>query len=189
MSDLISRRRVLALAAPLACAGLLAACAGLIGPRQVTLPLDRLQHSLAQRFPIPYGVLGVFELTLSAPQLRTVGQNDRVELAADLAVTSTLVRQVWRGQLALSGRLVVDPARNAVFLGDARVERFAIDGIGAAQQRQLAAAANTVTGLLVHDVPVYTFRPDDLRYAGVQFTPTAIRTTPTALLVQLEPVK
>jgi hypothetical protein len=36
---------------------------------------------------------------------------------------------------------------------------------------------------------VYTFRPDDLRYGGVQFVPTRLETAPGALFVTLEPVR
>jgi hypothetical protein len=38
-------------------------------------------------------------------------------------------------------------------------------------------------------VPLYSFRAEDLRYAGVQFVPTSIRAVPGALRVRLEPVK
>ena len=167
----------------------LASCAGLIGPRQVELPLERLQKNLAQRMPIHQRVLGIFDVQLSNPQVRTTGENDRVALVADLTVSPMLVRQSWRGQLALSGRLVVDNARNAVFLSDAQVDRFVIDGVAETQQRQIAGAANVLADKLIRDVPLYSFRPEDVRYAGVQFVPTAIRTTPTALVVMLEPAK
>jgi hypothetical protein len=42
---------------------------------------------------------------------------------------------------------------------------------------------------VVRDMPVYSFRMEDLRYAGVQFVPTSIRTVPGALRVRLEPAK
>ncbi|MES2261011.1 MAG: DUF1439 domain-containing protein [Pseudomonadota bacterium] len=176
-------------AAPLLACSMLASCAGLIGPRQVELPLQRLQQNLDQRFPINHRALGVFDIQLSHPQLTTLRDNDRIALAADLTVSPILVRQSWRGSLALSGRLVVDTVRNAVFLSDAQVERFAIDGMGETQQRQIAGAANIWTDKLIRDVPIYSFRQEDLRYAGVQFIPTTIRTTPTALVVTLEPAK
>jgi hypothetical protein len=37
------------------------------------------------------------------------------------------------------------------------------------------------------DIPVYSFRMDQLRYAGVQYVPTRITTTATGLRVSLEP--
>ena len=178
--------RLLAVAA---CAPLLVSCAGLIGPRQFELPLERLQKNLSQRLPVSHRVLGVFDVQLSNPQLGTTGENDRVALSAELTVSPMLVRQSWRGSLALSGRLVVDNVRNAVFLSDAQVDRFAIDGVGDSQQRQIAGAANILADKLIRDMPLYSFKPEDLRYAGVQFIPTAIRTTPNSLVIMLEPAK
>eukprot|EP01034_Spumella_vulgaris_P043820 gene43820-54452_t len=104
------RRRILSLAAVAAAsaAGLLVSCASLIGPRQFEVPLERLQKNLGQRFPVNHRVLGVFDVQLSNPQVSTVGQNDRVALSAELTVSPMLVRQSWRGSLALSGKLVVE---------------------------------------------------------------------------------
>jgi len=51
----------LAAVALLAC-GLLAACSTLIGPRQVELPLERLQQSLVRKFPMHHRVLTVFDV-------------------------------------------------------------------------------------------------------------------------------
>lgn len=182
--------RLLGIAAlPLLACGLLTSCAGLVGPRQVEVPLEKLQRNLGQRFPLSQRALGVFDIQLSNPQLATLRDNDRIALSADLTVSPMLVRQSWRGGLALSGRLVVDSVRNAVFLSDAQVDRFAIDGIGEAQQRQIAGAANILADKLIRDVPLYSFNPDDLRYAGVRFVPTAIRTTPTSLVIMLEPAQ
>jgi hypothetical protein len=41
----------------------------------------------------------------------------------------------------------------------------------------------------VRDVPVYSFRMEDLRYAGVQFVPTRINARPDALVITLEPAR
>jgi hypothetical protein len=167
----------------------LSSCTGLAGPREVNLPLERLQRNLDKRFPIQQRAAGVFDIQFSAPQVTTLRENDRIALSADVTVSPILMRQSWRGNLAISGRLVVDTARNAVFLSDAQVERFAIEGMGESQQRQITGVANILVDKLIRDMPIYSFNPDDLRYAGVQFTPTTIRTTPSGLVVMLEPVK
>ncbi|CAN7424107.1 DUF1439 domain-containing protein [Pseudoduganella sp. LjRoot289] len=181
--------RMARLLAAASAASLIAACAGLIGPRQFEVPLERLQKNLSQRLPVNHRVLGVFDVQLSNPQLSTTGENDRIALSAEMTVSPILLRQSWRGNLALSGRLVVDNVRNAVFLADAQVDRFAIDGIADTQQRQIAGAANILADKLIRDMPLYSFKPEDLRYAGVQFVPTSIRTTPGALVIMLEPAK
>ncbi|AVR96408.1 DUF1439 domain-containing protein [Pseudoduganella armeniaca] len=167
----------------------LAGCAGLAGPRDVDIPLAKLQRGLEQRFPIQQRALAVFDLQLAHPRLSLQRDNDRVALESDVVASTPLVRRALTGSVMLSGRLLVDNVRNAVVLADARIERFAIDGVDGALQGQLTAAGNVVIDRLVRDVPVYTFRPEDLRYGGVQFIPTAIRTTPTGLSVRVEPAK
>jgi len=181
--------RLLKLATVPAAAAMLVSCAGLSGPRQVEIPLEKLQNSMGKHFPVRHRALSVFDIQFANPRIMTLRENDRIALSAELTVSPILVRQSWRGNLAISGRLVVDNVRNAVFLSDAQVDRFAVDGMGESQQRQVAGAANILADKLIRDVPVYSYRPEDLRFAGIQFVPVAIRTTPTALVLVVEPAR
>lgn len=186
----IARKPGPALLRRLACvllSSLLASCAGMIGPRQVEVPLSKLQQGLDRHFPLDRRALALFQVELARPQLALLS-DDRVGLTMEASVTPPF-SQSRRGAMGMSGRLLVDPLRNAVFIADARVERFAIDGVDVVVQRQLGKVANMVADHVVRDVPVYSFKQEDLRYAGVQFVPTAIRTTPAALIVTFEPVK
>ncbi|HEX8612256.1 MAG TPA: DUF1439 domain-containing protein, partial [Telluria sp.] len=164
MKNLLRTCAVLALAG-----GLLASCASVIGPRQIELPLTKLQAGMDKRFPITNRALEIVDIELNRPQLSLAGGNGRVGVTLDAALSSPFTRQSWRGSLAMSGRPYIDAARNAVLMAEPRVDRFAIDGIDEARQRQLAAAANVLMNKVVADVAVYNFRPEDLRYAGVQF--------------------
>lgn len=175
--------------APLLIAGLLTACATLIGPRQIDLPQERLQQGLDRRFPQHHRALGVFEVELSHPQLTILAQNDRVALSLDATVSPLLARQSWHGTMALSGRLQVDRARNAIYLADAHVDRFVVDGMDEGRQRQIESVANLLGEKALKDVPLYTFRPEDLRYAGAQFALARISTRPGGLVATVEPAQ
>lgn len=187
MTDPLARRRR-TLLATLAVTGaaLLASCASLLGPREVDLPLSKLQASLDRRFPLDNRMLQLFDVRLTRPQL-AVHEGDRVSLTVDATVAQSLLREPLAGSLAFSGRLYVDPGRSGVFMAEPRIERFAVKGLDESVQRQLARAANGLMDRLVLDVPVYTFRMDELRYAGVQYVPTRIATTANGLRVSLEP--
>ncbi len=174
-------------AALLACA-MLVSCAGLVGPRQVEIPLHRLQAGIERRFPVDNRVLELLDIRLSRPQLSLPGA-DRVALDMQAYVAPPFTRQSWSGSLALSGRLYVDPAQGAVLMADPRVDKFVVDGMDEGRQRQLGRIANLLMGKVIRDVPLYTFHLEDLRYAGVQFVPTRISTTARALVVTLEPVR
>ena len=167
----------------------LAACASLIGPRQIEIPLYKLQAGVDRRFPVDHRVLELFDIRLSRPRLTLQAGTDRVALDIDAYVAPPFITQSWSGSLALSGRLSVDAARGAVLMSEPRVERFAITGVDEARQRQFGKVANVLMNNVITDVPVYTFRMEELRYAGVQFVPTRITATADALVVTVEPVR
>jgi hypothetical protein len=169
--------------------GILAACASLVGPREVEVPLYKLQAGLDRRFPLNNRALELFDIQLTQPRLELQPDSDRVALTMDASVAPPFLKQSWSGQLAVSGRLYVDAGRGAVLLADPHVDRFVIDGMDEGRQRQLGKVANLLMNKVVRDVPVYLFRMEDLRYAGVQFVPTRIRARPDALVVTLEPVR
>jgi len=181
-------RRAFLIASTLVATATLSSCASLLGPREVDIPLHKLQASLDRRFPMDNRLLELFDLHLSRPQLAVL-PNDRVALTVDASVAQSFLRNPLAGSLAFSGRLVVDQARSGVFLAEPRLERFAISGIDESVSRQLSRAANVVLERAILDIPVYSFRMDELRYAGVQYTPTRIATTSNGLRVSLEPLQ
>jgi hypothetical protein len=185
----MTRRRIgKALLAAAAC-GMLASCATIVGPREVDLPLNKLQAGIDRRFPLDNRMLELFDVRLSRPQLAIEPDSDRIALTINADVAPFFLSKSMNGTLALSGHLYVDPARRGVFMADPRVDRLDIAGAELSGQRQLAKVANLVMDEVVRDVPLYSFRAEDLRYAGVQFVPTSIRAVPGALRVRLEPVK
>jgi hypothetical protein len=179
-------RRVLLIASSLVAAAALTSCASILGPREVDLPLHKLQASLDRRFPMDNRLLELFDVRLSRPQLAVL-PGDRVALTVDASVAQSFLRNPLGGTLAFSGRLYVDQAKSGVYLAEPRLERFAIGGLDESVTRQLARAANGVLEKAILDIPVYSFRMDELRYAGVQYLPTRIATTANGLRVSLEP--
>ncbi|HEX8785070.1 MAG TPA: DUF1439 domain-containing protein [Telluria sp.] len=172
-----------------AAGGLLASCANLVGPRRIELPQARLQAGLERRFPLHNRMLQLFDVQLTNPQLAILPENDRVALTLDVSVAPPFLRQSWRGTMALSGRLVLDASRNAVFLTDTHLDRFDVEGMDADRAHDLGRAADVLVNQMVRDMAVYSFHPEDLRYAGIQFVPTRLETRPGALVVTLEPVQ
>ena len=180
------RRTVVRLAAIAGGASLLASCSSLIGPRQVELPLHKLQAGLDKRFPVNERLLELFDVQLTSPQLAIQPEDDRVALAVQASVAPPFAR-AWTGNIAFSGRLYVDPGRAAVMMAEPRVDSLRLGNPEA--ERHLTRVANGLIDTVARDMPVYTFEQKDLRYAGVQFVPTRIQTTRTGLVVTLEPAK
>jgi len=183
----LTRRRIAAMAGAVALGSLLAGCGTLSGPRQVEIPLAKLQAGLDRRFPMDNRLFELLDLRLSHPRLTLLPETDRVAISLEAYVAPPFMQQSYTGTLAVSGRLYVDAARGAVFLTEPHVDGFTLSGIDGALQQRLAGGANQVLAKLVRDVPVYTFRMEDLRYAGIQFVPTRLVTTRTGLLVTVTP--
>ncbi len=176
------------MAALLACE-LLSSCASLVGVRRVELPLSRLQDGLERRFPLERHLLTMFDIELTRPQLALLSVSDRIALTMDARVGLPLIQKNWRGSVTVSGRLVLDAARDAILMNEVRIDRISFEGADQARQRQLAQVANGLTDKLMRDLPLYRFHQEDLHFAGVQFVPTQINTTPSALVVTFEPAK
>ena len=168
--------------------GLLTSCATLVGPRKVEIPLHKLQSGLERRFPTNHRLLQIFDIRLSRPMLSIQPEQDRVSVALDASVSPPFATDAWAGSVAFSGRLYVDPGRPAVMMAEPRVDRLTI-GANPEAERQLTRVANAMIDTVVRDTPVYSFDPNDLRYAGIQYVPTRIETTRSGLLVTLEPAK
>lgn len=183
-----ARRKLIAGLTAASAVALLASCASVLGPREVDLPLHKLQASLDRRFPVDNRLLELFDVRLSRPQLNVL-PGDRVSLTVDASVAQSFLRNPLAGTLAFSGRLYIDQARSGVYLAEPRIERFAVSGIDESVQRQLARAANGLLDRTILDIPVYSFRMEELRYAGVQYVPTRIATTSRGLRISLEPAQ
>lgn len=176
-------------AAALAVALCLSACASLVGPRDVSIPLSKLQSGVERRFPLQNKAMDLFDVQLSNPRLSLQSGTERVSLRLDALVAPPFIKQSWRASLALSGRLSIDAARGAVFLGDPHLDEVSIDGADGGRQQQFNGLVNVLLKQTMRELPVYHFRMEDLRYGGVQFVPTAIRTTADAVIIHVEPLR
>ncbi len=180
-----SRRLVLA---ALVCS-MLAGCANLIGPRQVDVPLSKLQAGIDKRFPINNRIMALLDLQLTHPQLALVPESNRLSLTMDATLAPPLTDKSWSGSFQLSGMLAIDAGKNTIVLRDVVLDRVLIDGSDSKRQEQFAKVANVAASRLLKDVPLHTFNPEQLRYGGVQFTPTRITATGSGVQVTFEPVR
>jgi hypothetical protein len=187
----ITRRRFGLMAAGVAVAAgaMLASCASLSGPRRVEISQAKLQAGLERRFPLRNRLLELFDVQLTVPRIAIQPESDRVALTLDMSVSPPFLRQSWSGTMTLSGHLYIDAARSGVYMADAHVDRFDIQGMDSVRAKDLGRAADVLMNQLVRDVPIYSFRMEDLRYAGTQFVPTRLDTIPGALVVTVEPAR
>jgi hypothetical protein len=169
--------------------GVLAACANLLGPRQVEVPLATLQASLDKKFPFNNRYLELFDIRLGSPRLSLQPGTNRLVTTLDAGIAPSFLKKSWQGNLALSGVLTIDPVRQAVVLADPRVESFQVDGVEPTYAPHIRKLGGVLVEQLFRDLPLYRFHPDDFRYAGTSFLPTKINTTSNGLVVTFEPAR
>lgn len=168
---------------------LLASCATLLGPRNVEIPLARLQDAMANRFPFNNRYLELLDIRLTNPQVSLQPDSNRILTSMDAAIAPPFMNRSWNGNFAVSGQLRFDPSRNALVLAEPRVETFNVSGLDPLYANQIRRIGSLIAEQLLKDAPLYTFRPDELSYAGTRFNPTQILTRSNGLVVTFEPAR
>lgn len=182
-------KRKITAALMLATALLMSACAGLLGQRNVDVPLAMLQEHMANRFPFNSRYLEIFDIHLSNPKLSLQPDTNRVITTVDARVLPSFLKQPWTGSFTLSGRLAVDEQKRALVLAEPRMENLNFAGLDSRYGQQVARIGSLLAEEALRNLPLYTFTEDKFRYAGTNFTPTKITTRNNGLVVTFEPLK
>lgn len=168
---------------------LLTACASLLGPREVELPVAKLQDALNRKFPFNSRYLELLAINVSNPRLTLQPETNRVMTTLDATIAPLFLKNSWKGSVTVSGTLALDSARSAVVLTEPRMENFMVDGVDAAYTNQVARIGGLLAEQVFRNATLYTFDADSFRYGGSRFMPTKITTKSNALVVTFEPVK
>ena len=166
---------------------LLVGCAGLLGPREVKLPLSKLQSSLDQRFPFTQRYLEVFDVSVERPKLSLKPQENRIQLDFDLIISPLFSNKRLNANLILSAGLTVDASRQGLMLVAPKVDLLQIDGVEA--NSRFSKLGSFMVERIFKDKPLHRYKEDDLRFAGMQFVPSGITIREQELIINLEPVK
>lgn len=167
----------------------LSSCATLLGPREVEIPLARLQEAIAGRFPFNNRFLELLDIRVTNPRVALQPGTNRILTSMDASVAPPLTNRTWNGNFSVSGQLRVDPSRNALVLAEPRVETFNVHGLDPLYANQITRVGRLLAEQILKDVPLYTFRPEDFRQAGTAFIPTKITTGTSGLVVTFEPAR
>ncbi len=167
----------------------LAGCASMAGPREVEIPLARLQEALARKFPISQRYLGLVDIAATNPRVQVQVESNRLVATVDAAITPVFKPRQLSGSFTISGIPAIDAQRHMVVLHEPRTEKLTLDGVDPLLTSQLAKVSDLLAQRLLSDVALHTFDPAQFRHAGVQYYPTRIRATPQGLVVTFEPVK
>ena len=164
----------------------LAACSQIpILSGEVKLTATELNEKVAKRFPIEKSIAGLLEVTLTAPKVRLIERDGRINADVAVAVRLPFSAKTIEGKLGFSGRPDYVPASKSIYLRDAKIDSVIMDNMLDALSAGVAKAASTVARELFEDKPLHTFKPEDFTKYGINYDPQRVVVRDNALVLIL----
>jgi hypothetical protein len=154
---------------------------------EYTMTRQDIEAAVGKRFPttLNYGQLLSVELT--HPKIGFNPQANRVMTQIDAQLQNVLLQgQPLAGVLSLSSGLKYDPIKRAVLLDNPSVEHVELNGMPPAYSQQLTAIGGSLAQQVLNQYPIYTFKPEQLRYGGRDVEPGAITVLPDGIKVEIK---
>lgn len=185
----LSRRMFVFAALSAAAAGVsLTACATATFPfipDHYTFSRQQVQDAVQRKFPYQRSVQQLFDVALTNPVVALQPDRNRVAVRLDAWLASPLMRQPVSGAFTLSSELAYDSASHAVILRSPSIDHVDVSGDAAPYAEQINAVAALVATQLLNGYPVYTFKPGQLQFAGVNYEPGTITILTNGIRVQI----
>jgi len=182
----MSRRRLLGavLGATLAAT----ACKGSVGPRSVTLSLDKMQEKLAQRFPRRFPLAGLIDLNLQVPSLTLLPERNRINALMALDASGPALRRAYNGVLDVDFALRYEPADRTVRATELQVQALQIDGLPPQAATLLAGLGPQLAHQALREVVLHQLQPRELALAdSLGLQPGRMTVTQQGLVIELVP--
>ncbi|WP_028225980.1 DUF1439 domain-containing protein [Paraburkholderia ferrariae] len=185
----VSRRAFLFVACAAASTAIsLGACATGIFPfipDHYTFSQDQVQAAVQRKFPYHRSVQQLFQVSLTNPVVVLQPDRNRVAVRLDAELQSPLLQQPVDGVFTLSSELAYDSAAHAVVLKSPSVDSVDMQGAAAVYGQQVGAVAALAAAQMLDNYPVYTFKPEQLQFAGVNYEPGTITILTNGIRVQI----
>lgn len=187
----MNRRRAFAQLITLAlAAGILPGCAGVLGPRSVTISEEELTHHLAQRFPVERSLLDWIDLRLDTPRVVLRPDTNRVAVEMGFELRERLSRRSFPLRIGLDSALRYDAGVGAVVLSDVKVQRIGVAGLPEQVAPVVLQLGAPLAERLLEGMAIHRFTQQQLTSAaGHGLRPDAIRVTPRGVEMTLVPLK
>jgi hypothetical protein len=154
-------------------------------PDHYTFSRQQVQDAVQRKFPYQRSVQQLFDVALTHPVVALQPERNRVAVQLDVRLESPLMRQPVNGAFTVSSELAYDSAGRAVVLRSPSVDHVNVGGDAAPYAEQINAVAALVATQLLNGYPVYTFKPDQLQFAGVGYEPGTITILTNGIRVQI----
>ncbi len=166
---------------------LLSACSN--GPRTISISEGELQNRITKELSVPTTLLRIFDVNLSNPIIRLDGDTQRLHAQIDTRISNPLTQKSVQGMIGISGKLGFDAASSTLMLSESRVEKLDIQGmeLDDTHSELLNLLAAKLGAELLSNIPLHTFKPDDLKIGNRHYVPTDFRISGHNLKITLSP--
>jgi hypothetical protein len=172
---------------------LLNGCAGLMS-QTVDVPLERLQSSMAKRFPFNSDFARLIELTISSPKLRTMPEENRIATEVEVLLAPRFMNNKINGTLAMDSALRFEPKDRTVRLVKPRISKLDMAGLKlgdsvGSNDINLNKLAEFIVENAMNDLVVYQVKEEELKRYGTTWVPGEFKVTRSGISVSLAPQK
>ncbi|HKT97390.1 MAG TPA: DUF1439 domain-containing protein [Paraburkholderia sp.] len=154
-------------------------------PDHYTFSQQQVQDAVQRKFPYHHSVQQLFDVTLTNPVVTLLPDRNRVAVRVDAHLESPLMQDPVSGAFTLSSELAYDAPSRSVILKSPTVDSVDMAGGAAIYAQQVNAVAAVAATQLLANYPVYTFKPDQLQFAGVNYEPGTITILTNGIRVQI----
>ena len=154
-------------------------------PSHYTFSQQQVQEAVQRKFPYQRTVSQVFNVALTNPVVGMLPEANRVQVKLDARFASPFLQEPVDGVFTLSSELAYDAASRSVILKSPSVDNVSVSGDAQMYTQQINAAAAVLATQLLTNYPIYTFKPDQLQFAGVHYEPGTITILTNGIRVQV----
>lgn len=152
-----------------------------------TLSKEDLQARLDARFPMQLGAKELVALELTAPLLSLNAKTNRVMIAAKVGVTSGVVKpQRMAGILGISSALKFNAPTQSVLLDQPSADRLDLDVLSERSAELLTRIGTYLIRQALQDQPLYTFKPEQLKFGFKTYEPTGVKVVEEGIVVTVK---
>ena len=176
-------RRMLVLAVAVAVVVLAMPQAAQAQPRY-TVSAEQLQQSVAQRFPIRYGVPGLVDLDIEPPQLHLLQQHNRMRAQMAVAASGPALDRAQRGTFDVEFALRYEPADRTIRAHQLQFRNLQLPGLTPQASDLLNVYGPAMAAQALQEVVLHRLRPQDLAMAdSLGMRPDSITVTDQGLVI------
>ncbi|MDR5736337.1 MULTISPECIES: DUF1439 domain-containing protein [unclassified Caballeronia] len=154
-------------------------------PDHYTFSQKQVQEAVARKFPLERTARQIFDVVLSNPVVGMAADRNRVTVRVDARLSTPFMPNPVNGAFTVSTQLAYDAPSRSVILMSPTVDDSQLTGDAAQYNQQIAAAGALLAAQLLDRYPIYTFKPEELQFAGVSYEPGTITVLSNGIRVQI----